>query len=267
MAGTEHRQPLKAWLKAGNTAVNGWCSIPSPITAEIIARQGYDTVTVDLQHGLLDYRDALVMAQAIAAADVPSLARVPWNEPGIIMKVLDAGFSGVICPMVNTREDAERLVQWTHYAPAGSRSFGPTRAALLHGADYSVRADELVTVFAMIETREALANVGEIAAVPGIDGLYVGPSDLGLSLGYAPTLSPSERAVKDAMETIRAAAEARGLLAAVHCGSPEMAGAMLDQGFDLASMITDVRIFATAMADHVARARRARAGRPSGASS
>ena len=128
---------LKAiWLE-GRPVLNGWLSIGNSFTAEIMAAQGYDSVTIDLQHGALDYGAALPMLQAMRASGVVPLARVPWNEPGIIMKVLDAGAYGVICPMVNTAADARRLVDAVRYPPAGSRSFGPTRALYAAGADYA----------------------------------------------------------------------------------------------------------------------------------
>ena len=213
---------LKQHFADGGKAINGWCAIPSPVTAEVMARQGYDLVTVDLQHGLVDYQMALTMLQAVSGFGMPTLCRVPWNEPGIIMKVLDAGFTGVICPMINTREDAERFAASCLYSPSGARSFGPTRAMQVYGPDYAKSAQDFVTVIAMIETAEAMENLDGILRVPGIDGVYVGPSDLSLSLGYAPSLLPSEATVLDAIETIRATAKAAGKIAGIHCGSPEL---------------------------------------------
>ena len=133
---------LKSHFATGGTAVNGWCAIPSPVTAEIMGRAGFDMVTVDLQHGLIDYQMALTMFRSCKACPRRSWCRVPWNEPGIIMKCLDAGFSGLICPMINTAEDARRLVQAARYAPIGGRSFGPTRANLVHGAAYAKGAND-----------------------------------------------------------------------------------------------------------------------------
>jgi 4-hydroxy-2-oxoheptanedioate aldolase len=240
---------------AGQKAVNGWCALPSPVTAEIMGRQGFDLITVDLQHGLMDYQMALTMLQVLQGLPAPVLVRVPWNEPGIVMKCLDAGFAGVICPMVNTVEDARRLVQSARYAPLGGRSFGPTRANLVHGAGYVKTANTAVLVLAMIETREALDNLDGILAVEGIDGVYVGPSDLGLSLGYEPTLDPTASEVLEAITQIAARAKAAGRIAGVHTGSPEMIRRMFAQGYDFASLLTDARIFATAIAGQVAAVR------------
>lgn len=243
---------LHSHFAAGNTAVNGWCAIPSPVTAEIMGRQGFDMMTVDLQHGLIDYQMALTMLQVLQGLPAPVLARVPWNEPGIIAKCLDVGFAGLICPMVNTVDDARRLVQSARYAPLGARSFGPTRANLVHGAGYAKAANTTVLVLAMIETREAMGNLDAILAVEGIDGAYVGPSDLGLSLGYEPTLEPTAPEVLDAIATIAARTKAAGRIAGVHTGSPEMIRRMFAQGYDFASLLTDARLFTSAVAAQLA---------------
>ncbi len=245
---------LKQHLRSGGKAVNGWCSIPSSATAEMIARSGFDTVSIDLQHGLIDYQMALGMLQAVDGLGLPTLCRVPWNEPGIIMKALDAGFTGIICPMINTRAEAERLAATCRYAPRGNRSFGPTRAAQVHGADYARTANDFITTFAMIETAEAIENLDAILSVEGIDAVYIGPADLGLSLGYAPTLLP-EAAVREAIVTIRDRALAVGKVAAIHCGSPAMVREMLNDGFGLATLLTDARIFVNALATASAEAR------------
>ena len=257
MSARVDRYGFKTHLLAGGKAVNGWCSIPSPVTAEIVARAGFDSVSIDLQHGLIDYAGALNMLQAVDILGVPTLARVPWNEPGIIMKLLDAGVGGIICPMINTRAEAEQLVAATRYAPMGGRSFGPTRAIPLWGSDYVKRAGDLITVFAMIETRQALNNLDDILTVEGIDGVYVGPADLGLSLGYQPTLLPTDKEVQDGIATILSKANAAGKLAAIHCGSPEMAADMLEKGFSLASLMTDVRILTAALGEQLAQTRKA----------
>lgn len=246
---------LQTRFAAGDKAVNGWCALPSPVTAEIMGRQGFDMMTVDLQHGLIDYQMALSMLQVLQGLPAPVLARVPWNEPGIVMKCLDAGFEGVICPMVNTVSDAERLVQSTRYAPLGSRSFGPTRANLVHGSGYVKTANTTVLVVAMIETREALANLDAIMSVEGIDGVYVGPSDLGLSMGHEPTLDPTVPEVLAAIADIAARAKAAGRLAGVHTGSAAMVQRAFTQGYDFASLLTDARMFTTAIAAQLAAVR------------
>lgn len=246
---------LRAHFADGGTAVNGWCAMPSPVTAEIMGRAGFDLMTVDLQHGLIDYQMALTMLQVLQGLPAPVMVRVPWNEPGIVMKCLDAGFSGLICPMINTAADARRLVEAARYAPLGGRSFGPTRANLVHGQTYARNANGKVLLLAMIETREALSNLDDILAVDGIDGVYVGPSDLGLSLGFEPTLEPTAKTVLDAIAEIVAKSRAKGCVAGVHTGSPAMVRAMLAKGFHFASLLTDVRLFLNALATSLAEVR------------
>lgn len=246
---------LKDLWRQGRPCINAWCSIPSTVTAEIAALQPFDTLTVDLQHGLVDYQTALAMLQAMGASPAPKLARTRWNEPGLIMALLDAGFTGIICPMVNSRAEAEAFVASCRYAPRGSRSFGPTRAALVHGADYAEHANERITTLAMIETRAAIEALDDILGVEGLDAVYIGPSDLSLSLGYPPSLAPTDREVLDAIDAIRDRAKAAGRGACIHCGTPEVVRDRLAEGFDLASMSTDTRIFSAALAEKLDAAR------------
>lgn len=172
------------------------------------------------------------------------------------MKCLDAGFSGLICPMINTAEDARSLVRSARYAPLGGRSFGPTRASMVHGPTYARTANDRVLLLAMIETSEALANLDSILAVDGIDGVYVGPSDLGLSLGHEPTLEPKATEVLDAISRIVTRTRAAGRIAGVHTGSADMIRSMLAQGFHFASLLTDVRLFITALSTALAEVRK-----------
>jgi 4-hydroxy-2-oxoheptanedioate aldolase len=167
-------------------AINGWLTVPSGVSAETMAHQGYDSLTIDMQHGLIDYQAMLSMLQAISTTPTVPIVRVQWLEAGILMKALDAGAYGVICPMINTRADAQKLVARTHYAPRGTRSFGPTRASLCGGLDYAQHADDTIVTFAMIETAQALDNLDSILSVEGLDAIYIGPSDLSLALGGKP---------------------------------------------------------------------------------
>ena len=159
---------IKALWAEGKPAINGWLSIGNGFSAEIMASAGYDSLTADLQHGAFDYGAMLTMFQAVRASGVAIMARVPWLDAGAIMKALDAGAYGVICPMVNTRADAEKLVAYTHYAPQGTRSFGPVRALLYGGADYPAHANNTIVAFAMIETAQALENLDDILGVEGL---------------------------------------------------------------------------------------------------
>jgi len=237
---------LRALWRAQQTALNGWLSIPNAFSAEVMAHQGWDTLTVDLQHGLIDYQAMVGMLQAISTTPAVPLVRVPWLEPGILMKALDAGAYGVICPMVNTADDAAKLVAYTHYAPRGTRSFGPTRAALYGGADYAERADETIVVFAMIETAQALENLDAILSVEGLDAVYVGPADLSLALGCKPTFDAVEPKVAQAIEHIAARAAAHGVMAGIHTGSAPTALARAALGYRFVTVGTDARLLAAA---------------------
>ena len=243
-----------AWA-AGRAAINGWLAVPSPVTAELTAKADLDSVTVDLQHGLIDYQAALVMLQAMSASGVTPIARAPWLEPGLIMKLLDAGALGIICPMINTPEDAENLVRYTRYAPRGVRSFGPTRAAFAYGAHYWTKANESVVTLAMIETAEALENLDEIVSTPDLSGVYIGPSDLSLSMGRTPKLDHDDPIVLSAIERIRESAHRAGIKAGIHCLSPAYAKSMIDGGFDLVTVGSDLRIYLAALDAAVAAVR------------
>ena len=235
---------LRTLWGEGRAAVNGWLAVPSSFSAEVMAQQGWDTLTIDLQHGVVDYAQMVPMLQAISTTATVPVVRVPWLEPGILMKVLDAGAYGVICPMVNTREDCERLVAWTHYAPQGTRSFGPVRAAIYGGADYATEANRTIVVFAMIETAQALDNLDAILSVPGLDAIYIGPSDLSLALGCKPQFDDVEPKVQQAMDHILARAKAHGVRAGVHNGRPDVARARIAKGFDFVTVSSDARILA-----------------------
>jgi 4-hydroxy-2-oxoheptanedioate aldolase len=237
---------LRTIWAQGSYVVNGWCAIPSSWSAELMARAGWDSVTLDLQHGLLDYTHALPMLQAINLAGAVPMARVPWNEPGIIMKLLDAGALGIVCPMINTRDECERFVGACRYAPRGYRSFGPTRARVTYGSNYEQAAADDVLTFAMVETAEALANVEAIVSVPGLTGVYVGPADLSLSMGSPERSDPTRREVVAALDTIVAACHKHNVIAGIHCGSTDYALKMVAKGFRLVTISSDGNLLAAA---------------------
>ncbi|MGC4078819.1 MAG: aldolase/citrate lyase family protein [Rubrivivax sp.] len=238
-------------------AVNGWLAIPDGFAAETMAHQGWDTLTIDLQHGVVDYQAMVRMLQAISTTATTPLVRVPWLEPGILMKTLDAGAYGVICPMVNTADDAAKLVAWTSYAPRGTRSFGPIRALLYAGADYPQHADRTIVRFAMIETAQALDNLDAILAVEGLDAVYVGPGDLSLSLGCKPSFDDVEPKVAQAIDHILDRARAHGLVAGIHNGTPEAALARTAKGFRFVTVSSDARLIAAGSQQILARMRAA----------
>jgi 4-hydroxy-2-oxoheptanedioate aldolase len=235
---------LRTLWAEGRAAVNGWLAIPSGFSAEVMAHQGWDSLTIDLQHGVIDYQAAVTMLTAISTTSTVPVIRVPWLEPGILMKSLDAGAYGVICPMVNTRDDAARLVAYTNYAPRGTRSFGPIRALLYAGADYPQHADRTIVRFAMIETAQALDNLDAILSVEGLDAIYIGPSDLSLALGCKPAFDEVDPPVAAAIEHILERAKAHGVVAGIHNGSPEAARARVAKGFRFVTIGSDARLMA-----------------------
>ncbi|MEE1865860.1 HpcH/HpaI aldolase family protein [Pseudomonas auratipiscis] len=240
---------IKALWNEGKAVVNGFLSIPCAFVSELMAEQGYDALTIDLQHGIVDYQTAVSMLQSMRASGVAPMVRVPWLEAGSIMKALDAGAYGVVCPMINTAEQAARLVSYMRYPPVGVRSFGPTRASISAGADYGRQANENMLCFAMIETREAMDNLAEIAATPGLDGLYIGPADLTIGLTgmrYPTGFDREEPEMLEAIQHILATAHAHGIKAALHCGSPAYALRAIQWGFDMVTLANDVRMLTNA---------------------
>lgn len=249
---------LKRRLQSGKAAVNGWLAIPSGFAAEVMAQCGWNSVTVDMQHGVQDYLSMVACFQAMQAHPVTPLVRVPWNEPGIIGKVLDGGAMGVICPMVNTKAEAEQLVAACKYPPAGKRSNGPIRAAMYgEASNYQATANDEVLVIPMIETEEAIDNIGAILDVPGIDGIYVGPSDLGLSLGLVPILDREEPKILGIYEKLLAETKRRGLFAGLHNGSAAYAARMIGIGFRFVTIGNDSGLMARAAREAVAATRKA----------
>ena len=240
------KNKLKELFKNGIPIINSWLSVPSSFSAEIMSHQGWDSVTIDMQHGLIDYSNAANMLQAISTTDTTPLARVNWNEPGQLMKILDAGCYGVICPMVSNRKEAENFVKACQYPPKGYRSFGPIRASLYGGGDYAKHANSEILKLAMIETKEALEKLDEILATPNLDGIYIGPADLSLAIGEEPGFDrPEDTKAYSEILRILEAAKKRGLLTGLHNGSPEYAQKMIAKGFNLVTVGSDARYIAS----------------------
>ena len=254
---------LKKMLAEGKRTTNGWVAIPSPFAAEVYSAQGFDSVTIDMQHGALDFNDVLPLLQAICLSNVTPMARVPWNNPADIMRVLDSGAYGIICPMINTKKEAEALVQAGRYAPMGARSIGPFRAAHYAGADYAAHANSEILLIAMIETTEAVKNLDEILSVRGLDGVYVGPGDLSMTMGHPATLDPSDKGVLAAMAEIAKKTRAKGKIAGVHTDSAKTAAKRYAEGYQFCTLLNDVRVLANAAAAMVKEAKGLGAGETS----
>ena len=238
---------VKQMWKAGQAVATGWLAIPNAFSAEMFAQSGWDSITVDMQHGVQDYLSCVACFQGMHPHPVTPMVRVPWNEPGIIGKVLDAGAYGVICPMVNTPEEARALVQYCKYPPHGTRSNGPIRAGLYgEGGSYQKTANDEILVIPMIETKQAIENIGAILDVPGIDGIYVGPSDLSFSYGMEPKLDVEDPFILGIYEKLLAECGKRGISAGLHCGSPAYAKRMIKMGYKLVTIANEVAIMVNA---------------------
>lgn len=240
---------IKAAWRRDEPVVNGWLTLPTSIVAETMAHGGWDSLTIDLQHGLIDYQTAVTMLQGISTAKTVPLVRVPWLEPGVIMKLLDAGAYGVICPMINSAEEAARFVACCRYPPAGIRSCGPIRANLYAGSGYLEGANEHILTMAMIETRSALEHLDEILSVDHLDGIYVGPSDLSISLGYPPRLDTEEPEVVAAIDLILTRAREKKIFAGIHTESPAYAQKMIGKGFRFVTVASDLRLLTSKVAE------------------
>lgn len=241
-------------LEEGKTVINGWCVIPGGFLAELMGALGWDALTIDVQHGLIDRASMLSMLQAISISSATPMVRLSANDPAQIGHALDAGAMGVICPLVNSAEEAGRFVDACRYPPHGSRSSGPTRAVVYAGLAYLNEADDQILKFAMIETRAGLDNLDAIIATPGLDGVYIGPSDLSLALGGTHGYDKADDKMVAAYETVVAACRRHGKYAGVHTATPEFAARMAGMGFNLVTIVGDMNFILAGMGT-VAKAR------------
>jgi 4-hydroxy-2-oxoheptanedioate aldolase len=243
-------------LESGNSVVNGWLAIPSGFSAEIMAQGGFDSITVDLQHGVQDYQSMIQCFQAMRGYPVVPMARVPSNEPGIIGKVVDGGAMGVICPMINTSEEAERFVAAVKYPPMGSRSNGPIRAAMgLAPGSYQATANRDTLCIPMIETKAAVENLDNILDVDGVAGVYIGPADLGFSYGLAPMVDRAEPEMLAIYDRVIEACGRRGLFAGLHCGGGKQAALAIERGFRFVTPSSDSGLLSRIVQAEIASAR------------
>jgi len=233
---------LSEGLRAGSPMLSAWCGIQEPAVAGLLAREAFDAVTLDMQHGSVDLSAALRALPLVAAAGKPGLVRIPVGDYATASRLLDAGASGVIAPMVNTVEDARRFAAFVKYPPLGERSWGPHGALTLSGlqpGEYFAQANGHAVSFAMVETREALAIVDEILATPGVDGIFIGPSDLSIALSNGAGVNATSREVEEALEHALARAKAAGKLAGVYAVTGDNAARRRAQGFQLIALGSD----------------------------
>ena len=238
--------PLRERLQRGERLVSGWLHFPSPFAAEVMARAGWDTLTLDFQHGMFGFDTALSMIQAVQTTDTPIIARIPSGDLALAMKCLDAGVEGIIAPMIETSEDCAALVSACRYPPIGTRSLGPTRSILRSGPLTPQQANTRVAVLPMIETARALENLEAIAAVPGVDGLFVGPGDLGLSLYGESRLDADDPAFLSILSRVADSASAHGIAAGLFTLNPTYARTAIALGYRLVAVSSDVRLLSGA---------------------
>jgi 4-hydroxy-2-oxoheptanedioate aldolase len=230
------KNAIKEKMLRGECTTNGWLALGSTYAAEIMGHAGFDSVTVDCQHGMFDFNQALPMLQALSATPAVPIVRAPWNDAAVIMHLLDAGAYGVICPMVNNRAETERLVAACRYAPVGGRSYGPARGLLYGGPDYFEHANDEIVVFAMIETLEGVENLDDILLTPGLDGIYIGPNDLALVLGAKPGSDLTDQRCIDMIAHILKRAKAHQKFAGIFCANGQVGAIRRAQGFDLVTL-------------------------------
>ena len=247
---------LRTQWNEGRDTLGVWLAIPSIISAETAARVGYDYVCIDNQHGVNDYQQTVSMAQAILLGGGTPIARVPWNEPGIIGKMLDAGIEGVVVPMVNSVAEAQAVVRAGRYAPTGARSFGPVVAGMRRPNHYDWSSDGIALI-PMIETVEAIANLDDILAVPGIDAIYVGPADLSITLGLPPGNNDGDSKFDDALATIVKGCRKAGIVPGIHAAAA-LVERRLEQGFRMITVTSDMLAMKGNLVTDLATARGAR---------
>lgn len=230
---------LKQIWADGGTAVGAWSGLPDTVAAELLGRIGFDYICVDTQHGLSDQATTLGILQTLESSNATSIVRVPWNEPGIIGRTLDAGAQGIIIPMVNSRAEAEAAVRACRYAPEGARSWGPTRIGGLYDSYTTASANAMVACIPMIETARAVDEIDDILSVPGIDAIYVGPADLSITLGQAPA-GDNDGDFAEAIDRILQACDQHGIVPGIHA-NPALYAKRAEQGFRMITVCNDTQ--------------------------
>lgn len=245
---------LKALWSEGKPASIGWLSIADGYAAEIMANAGFDAVVLDMQHGMAIGPDrAATWLQAVSTTDTVPLVRVPWNEPVFIQWVLDAGAYGVIVPLVNDGEEATKAGRASRYPPIGFRSVGANRARFYGGSDYVEKANDEMICLVMVEDVRTLDHLEEMAQAPGVDGFYIGPADLALSLGMPSRAYAGDERHAAACQKVLDVANRYGVVPGVHCSSVEEAIDRFEQGFKICPVATDAGALAAGAAGAISK--------------
>ncbi|HEX4505793.1 MAG TPA: aldolase/citrate lyase family protein [Alphaproteobacteria bacterium] len=239
--------PLRAKWAAGGTTFATSIVSGSPIVAQTMAHAGWDAIAIDVQHGAAHYDQAATMIAACGTTPTPVFVRVGSNDPAAIMKMLDAGALGIVCPAVESADDAARFVGACRYAPAGYRSVGPLGALPRFGEDYIEQANGNIVATAMIETRAGVERLDEILAVEGLDSIFVGPADLSLSQGWGHRFDAGRKEAMALVATIAEKTRARGRLPAIHVVDPATIPAMLEIGYQHIVVANDLRLLTGAV--------------------
>ena len=239
---------LEKW-RNGEKTIGAWLSSDSSYAAEVMSHVGFDWLCVDQQHGVSDYASTFQMLQAISTTNTTPFVRVAWNDSATIMRALDAGAYGIVVPLVNNAEEAQKAVWACRYPPEGGRSSGPNRATLYGGNDYQANANKEIACIVMIETAEAIENLDSILSVEGVDAAYIGPSDLAYALEMTPTGDNNNPEHVKAVETIFDACIRHGVAPGIHTGSTEYTARWLAHGFQMVNLGTDMQFMRTRAAD------------------
>lgn len=229
----------KRKLQEGEATIGTWLATGSPLAAEMLAHQGFDWLNVDMEHNAIDLQTTQSLFQAIATTDTIPFARVPWNDPQIIKRVLDIGAYGVVVPTVETVDQAEQAVGACRYPPDGYRGMGTIRGRLYGGDDYAEQANKEICVVLMLETKQAVDNADEILKVPGIDAVFIGPNDLAASMGLPLGLDNAHPDHVAAVESIRQSCENAGVPSGIHCASAASVNQRMQEGFQWIALSSD----------------------------
>lgn len=261
---------VKRRLEAGEPSIGTWLGIPSPESAEYVAALGFDWLTVDTEHNPIDIRTASQMFGAIAGAGVAPMVRIPWNEPENFKRVLDAGVWGIVVPMVNSKEEAERAVEATFFPPKGNRSVGGGLTALrfgTSGGEYLQRANDEILLVLQIEHIDAVERCDEILGLPGVGACFIGPNDLAASMGIGlgvPLESDHPRLI-EAIAHVQQTARARGVAPGIHTSGAAGVNQRIEEGFQFLALASELKYMVGGLAADLAtldwsRAERSTAG-------
>ncbi len=243
--------PLKVLFAQGKPALVAWQQVPAPFVGELLGHSGVDAVCLDLQHSPIFVEQAVPIMQAISSTPATPIVRVSANRFEEINRVLDNGAYGVIAPLINTVADAQEFMRACLYPPQGERSWGAPRGLIYGGDDYFTHANDTILKLAMIETGTALTNLEAILKVSGLDGVFIGPSDLSISLKGSPALDWEQGALADAIQYVRKTTKAAGKYAAIWCPGVPMAKAMVAAGYDMVVVGPDTLVLKSEFASRV----------------